>query len=97
MKKDPNAAVSDVVKPITFYIDPATPAKYVPWLIRAIDNWQPVFEAAGFRNAIVGKVAPTPQEDPKFDVNDARYSFVRWLPSTTENAYGPHISDPRTG
>ena len=97
VKKDPNAAVSDVVKPIVFYIDPATPAKYVPWLIRAIDSWRPVFEAAGFRNAIVGKVAPTPQEDPKFDVNDARYSFVRWLPSTTENAYGPHISDPRTG
>jgi len=97
VKKDPGAAVSDVVKPITFYIDPATPTKYVPWLIRAIDSWQPVFEAAGFRNAIVGKVAPTPQEDPKFDVSDARYSFVRWLPSTTENAYGPHISDPRTG
>ncbi|HVO36479.1 MAG TPA: zinc-dependent metalloprotease [Gemmatimonadales bacterium] len=96
-KKDPSAAVSDPVKPIVFYIDPATPTKWVPWLIKGIEAWQPVFEAAGFSHAIMARPAPTPQEDPKFDVDDARYSFVRWLPSTTENAYGPHISDPRTG
>jgi hypothetical protein len=96
-KKDPNAAVSDVVKPIVFYIDPATPTKWVPWLIRGIEAWQPVFEAAGFRNAIIARPAPTAQQDPKFDLDDARYSTVRWLPSTVENAYGPHISDPRSG
>jgi hypothetical protein len=96
-KKDPNAAVSEPVKPIVFYIDPATPTKWVPWLIRGIQAWQPVFEAAGFRNAIIARPAPTAQEDPKFDLDDARYSAVRWLPSTVENAYGPHISDPRTG
>jgi hypothetical protein len=96
-KKDPSVAVSEPVKPIVFYIDPATPNKWVPWLIRGVQEWQPVFEAAGFRNAIIARAVPTPQEDPKFDLDDARYSFIRWLPSTTENAYGPHISDPRTG
>jgi hypothetical protein len=96
-KKDPAAAVSEPVKPIVFYIDPATPARWVPWLIKGVQAWQPVFEAAGFRNAIIARPAPTAQEDPKFDLDDARYSFIRWLPSTTENAYGPHISDPRTG
>jgi hypothetical protein len=96
-KKDPSAAVSEPIKPIVFYIDPATPTKWVPWLIRGVEAWQPVFEAAGFRNAIIARPAPTPQEDPKFDLDDARYSFIRWLPSTVENAYGPHISDPRTG
>jgi len=95
--KDPSAAVSDPVKPIVFYIDPATPAKWVPWLIKGIEAWQPVFRAAGFSNAIFARPAPTPQEDPNFDLDDARYSTVRWLPSTIENAYGPEVHDPRTG
>ncbi len=87
-KKDPAAAVSEPIKPIVFYIDPATPTKWVPWLIKGVQAWQPVFEAAGLRNAIIARTVPTPQEDPKFDLDDARYSFIRWLPSTTENAYG---------
>jgi hypothetical protein len=95
--KNPGAAVSDPIKPIVFYIDPATPAKWVPWLIRGIKAWEPAFRAAGFSNAIDARVVPTAQEDPEFDLDDARYSAVRWLPSTTENAYGPHVSDPRSG
>jgi len=95
--KDPNAAVSDPVKPIVFYIDPATPAKWAPWIIKGVQLWEPVFRAAGFSNAITAKPAPTPQEDPDFDMDDARYSTIRWLPSTIENAYGPHVTDPRTG
>ncbi|MGE5143901.1 MAG: zinc-dependent metalloprotease, partial [Acidobacteriota bacterium] len=95
--KDPNAAVSDPIKPIVFYIDPATPQQWVPWMIKGVDAWQPAFRAAGFSNAITARVAPTPQEDPNFDLDDARYSTIRWLPSTVENAYGPHTSDPRTG
>jgi len=94
---DPNAKVSDVRNPITFYLDPATPDKWVPWLIRGVEAWQPVFEAAGFRRAIIARRAPTPQEDPEFDVDDARYSTIRWLPSTIENAYGPATVDPRSG
>jgi hypothetical protein len=95
--KDPNAAVSDPVKPIVFYIDPATPPKWVPWIIKGVQAWEPVFRAAGFSNAITAKPAPTPAEDPDFDLDDARYSAIRWLPSTIENAYGPHVNDPRTG
>jgi hypothetical protein len=96
-KKDPSAAVSEPVKPIVYYIDPATPKQWVPYLKKGIESWQPAFEAAGFKNAIRAKEAPSPQEDPHWSPEDARYSVIRWLPSTTENASGPHVSDPRTG
>jgi len=95
--KDPNAAVSDPIKPIVFYLDPATPKQWVPWMIKGVNAWEPAFRAAGFSNAIMARTAPTPQEDPGFDLDDARYTTIRWLPSTIENAYGPHTSDPRTG
>ncbi len=96
-KKDPNAAISEPVKPIVYYVDPATPAWLVPWVKAGIEEWQVAFEAAGFRNAIIAKEAPSKQEDPDWSMEDARYSSVRWLPSTIENANGPHDSDPRTG
>jgi hypothetical protein len=69
-KKDPNAAVSEPVKPIVYYLDANTPAKWRPYLIKAIEDWQPAFEAAGFKNAIIGKVAPT--NDPDWSPEDAR-------------------------
>jgi hypothetical protein len=96
-KKDPGAALSDPVKPIVYYVDAATPLKWRAWVKKGIEDWQPAFEAAGFKNAIIAKYAPTPEEDPEFSPEDVRYSVLRWLPSTTENASGPHISDPRTG
>ncbi len=96
-KKDPSAALSEPIKPIVYYIDSATPTKWVPWLERGIEDWQPAFEAAGFKNAIIAKPSPTPEQDPDFNPEDVRYSVIRWLPSTIENASGPHISDPRTG
>ncbi len=96
-KKDPAAVMSEPVKPITFYIDSATPAKWVSYVKKGVEAWQPAFEAAGFKQGIVAKLAPTPAEDPDFDAGDARYSVIRWVPSTVANAYGPHISDPRTG
>ena len=96
-KKDPSAALSEPVKPIVYYIDPATPTKWVPYLKAGIESWQPAFEEAGFKNAIVAKEAPAAAEDPDWSAEDVRYSVVRWLPSTIENAVGPHISDPRTG
>jgi Met-zincin/Domain of unknown function (DUF5117)/Domain of unknown function (DUF5118) len=96
-KKDPNAELSEPVKPIVYWIDPATPTKWVPYLKRGIESWQPAFEAAGFKNAIIAKDAPTPEQDADWSPEDARYSVIRWLPSTTENASGPHIHDPRTG
>ncbi len=94
-KKDPNAEISEPVKPIVYYVDPATPAKFVQYVKKGIEDWRPAFEAAGFRNAIVAKDAPT--DDPDWSAEDARYSVIRWLPSTTENAQGPHIHDPRSG
>jgi hypothetical protein len=96
-KKDPDAALSEPVKPIVYYIDPATPKKWIPYLKAGVESWQPAFEAAGFKNAVIAKDAPTPQEDPDWSAEDARYSVIRWLPSTTENASGPHIHDPRSG
>ena len=96
-KKDPNAAVSEPVKPIVYYIDRATPTKWIPWMKKGIEDWNVAFEAAGFKNAIIGKLAPTPAEDPNWSPEDVRNSVIRWLPSTVENASGPHISDPRTG
>jgi hypothetical protein len=96
-KKDPSAALSEPVKPIVYYIDAATPTKWVPYMKAGVESWQKAFEAAGFKNAIVAKPAPTPREDPEYSPEDVRYSVIRWLPSTVENAVGPHISDPRTG
>ena len=96
-KKDPHAAVSEPVKPIVYYIDPATPAKWVPYIKKGIEAWQPAFEEAGFRRAILAKDAPSAQEDPDWSPEDARYSVIRWLPSTTKNAMGPNVHDPRSG
>ena len=96
-KKDPTLALSEPVKPIVYYVDPATPAKWVPFIKRGIESWQVAFEEAGFRNAILAKDAPSKEQDADWSAEDARYSVIRWLPSTTENAFGPHVSDPRTG
>ena len=85
------------MKPIVYYVDPATPTKWIPWIKKGIEDWQPAFEAAGFKNAIIAKEAPSKTEDPYWDPEDARYSVIRYLPSTIENASGPHVSDPRTG
>ena len=81
-------------QPIVFYIDPATPKKWVPYLKAGINDWNVAFESAGFKNAIVAKDWP---DDPEMSMDDARYSVLRYLPSETENAYGPRIVDPRSG
>jgi hypothetical protein len=96
-KKDPNAAMSEPVKPIVYYVDPATPTKWRQWVKKGIEDWQVAFESAGFSHAIVAKDPPSAEEDPDWSPEDARYSVIRWLPSTTENAVGPHIHDPRSG
>lgn len=99
--KDPAAyargELVEPVKPIVYYIDPATPEKFVPDFIAAVEDWQVAFEAAGFKNAIIAKLAPTPEEDPDWSPEDARYSVIRYVASTTRNATGPSVSDPRSG
>lgn len=92
-----HGGLSEPVKPIVYYIDRGVPDKWRPWLKKGVEDWQPAFEKAGFKNAIIAKDAPTVEQDPNWSSEDARYSTIRWLPSETENAYGPHISDPRTG
>ena len=96
-KKDPKAEVSEPKKPIVYYIGREVPAKWRPFIKKGVEAWQPAFEKAGFKNAIIAKDAPSPREDPDWDAEDARYSTIRWLPSTIENAMGPHVHDPRTG
>jgi hypothetical protein len=96
-KREPSLAVSEPVKPITYYIDPATPTWLIPWVRAGIEEWQPAFEEAGFRRGIVAAMAPSKEQDPDWSPEDARYSVIRWLPSTTENAVGPSTVDPRSG
>jgi CBS domain-containing protein len=96
-KKDPSAELSEPVKPIVYYVDPATPKKWIPYVKAGIEEWQAAFEAAGFRNGIVAKDPPSPAEDPDWSPEDVRHTVVRWLPSTVENSVGPHVHDPRTG
>ena len=85
----------DPVKPIVYYIDPATPPKWVPYLKQGVEDWQPAFEQAGFSNAIIAADAPT--DDPNWSPEDARYSVIRYLASPIANASGPHVNDPRSG
>jgi hypothetical protein len=84
-------------KQIVFYIDPSTPKKWVPYLILGINDWNVAFERAGWKNAIVGKVAPTWSQDSTWSLEDARNSAVVYKPSEVLNAYGPSVVDPRSG
>ena len=94
-KKYLRGELTEPVKQIVYYIDPATPKKWIPYLIKGVNDWNVAFEAAGFKNAIVAKEWPTDRPDMSLD--DARFSVIRYLPSETENAYGPRIVDPRSG
>lgn len=84
-------------KQIVYYIDRATPKEWVPFIKQGIEDWQVAFEAAGFKNAIIAKDPPSPEEDPEWSPEDVRYSVVRYLASPIPNANGPHVSDPRSG
>lgn len=84
-------------KQIVYYIDRATPEQWKKYIKQGIEDWQVAFEEAGFKNAIIAKDPPTPEEDPDWSPEDVRYSVVRYLASPIPNANGPHVSDPRTG
>jgi hypothetical protein len=90
-----NGELVEPKKPIVFYIDPATPKQWRPYLIEGINDWQQAFEKAGFRNAIIGKEWPL--NDSTMNLEDARFSVIRYFASDIENAYGPNEADPRTG
>ena len=99
--KDPAAyargELVEPVKPIVYYLDPATPTRWKRYVKEGVENWQQVFEKAGFKNAILAREAPSKTEDPDFDLDDARNSIVRWAASLVRNATGPHTHDPRSG
>jgi hypothetical protein len=96
-KKDPKAAVSEPVKPIVFYVSREVPEKWRSYVVKGVEDWQPAFEKAGFKNAIVCKEAPSAEDDPNWDPEDARYSVIRWVALPIQNAMGPHVHDPRSG
>lgn len=93
-KKDPTAELSEPVKPIVYYVSREVPEKWRKWCISGVEKWNVAFEAAGFKNAIVCKVAP---DDPKWSPEDARFSVIRWAPRPIANAMGPSVTDPRSG
>jgi len=97
MEKFKRGELVEPKKQIVYYIDPATPKQWIPHLIAGVEDWQVAFEAAGFKNAIIAKEAPTKEEDPTWSPEDARYSVIRYFASDIQNAYGPHVSDPRSG
>jgi len=81
--------------PIVYYVDPATPKQWRPYIIAGINDWNEAFKAAGFKNAIIGK--EWPEDDTTMSLEDARYKIIRYFPSEVANAYGPNINDPRSG
>ena len=97
MEKYKRGELVEPKKQIVYYIDPATPKKWVPYLIQGINDWQGAFEKAGFKNAIIGKMAPTWQEDSTWSLEDARNSAIVYKPSDIANASGPSVADPRSG
>ncbi|RYF88524.1 MAG: DUF5117 domain-containing protein, partial [Chitinophagaceae bacterium] len=95
MEKYKRGELVEPIKPIVYYIDPTTPKKWVPYLIQGINDWQVAFEKAGFKNAIMGKEAPTWEQDSTWSLEDARNSAIIYKPSAVQNAYGPSTTDPR--
>lgn len=97
MEKYRRGELVEPAKPIIFYIDPATPKEWVPYLIQGVNDWQGAFEKAGFKNAIYALEAPSPAQDSTWSLEDARHSVIVYKPSDIANASGPHVSDPRSG
>ena len=96
VKKDPSAAISEPVEPITWWIENTTPVEFRDVIYKAAMLWNGPFEAAGFKNAVVVKVQP---DDADWDAGDIRYNVLRWTssPNPPFGGYGPSFWNPRTG
>ena len=92
-----NGELVEPKNPIVFYIDPGTPFKWRKYIKQGIEDWNVAFEEAGFKNAVICKDPPTKEEDPDWSSEDIRYSVFRYLASTTINANGGQVADPRSG
>ena len=95
VEKQRRGELVEPVKPIVYYIDPATPKQWRPYLIAGVNDWQKAFEQAGWKNAI--RAEEWPEDNPDMSLEDARFSVIRYLASPTANAYGPNVHDPRSG
>ena len=95
-KKFPNQEISEPVKPIVYYLSREVPEKWRPFLKQGVEDWNKAFEAAGFKNAVHCLDAPSKEDDPNWDPEDVRYSVIRWVSSTVQNAMGPSVQDPRS-
>ena len=95
LEKYKNGELVEPIKPIVYYVDTAIPEKFRKYIMQGIEDWQPVFEAIGFKNAIVAKEYP--KNDPDFDPDDIRYSCYRFVTTTVANSMGPSWVDPRSG
>ncbi len=99
--KDPEAyargELVEPIKPIVYYIDPATPEQWRPYIKQGVNDWQSAFEKIGFKNAIYAADPPSKEEDPDWSPEDVRYSVIRYVSTDIQNAMGPHVHDPRTG
>ncbi|MEK8050231.1 zinc-dependent metalloprotease [Ideonella sp. DXS22W] len=95
-KKDPAAAVSEPVKPITYWLDRNIPVKYREVITAGVLEWNKAFEKAGFKNAIEVKQQP---DDADWDTLDAGIASVRWMVNRDPvfGAIGPSHVDPRSG
>ena len=89
-----NGELVEPLKPIVFYIDPATPAQWRPYICKGIEDWQQAFEKAGFKNAIRAVVL---SDSTAAAADDASTATVTYTASTTSNAMGPSTCDPRSG
>ena len=82
-------------EPIVYYVDPATPKQWRPYIIAGINDWNEAFKAAGFKNAIIGK--EWPGNDSSLSLEDGRCKVVRYFPSSQSYSSAPRIYDPRSG
>eukprot|EP00741_Cyanophora_paradoxa_P011411 tig00020556_g11022.t1 len=97
-KKDPTAAVSEPIRPITYHVDPTVPERWRPYIKKGVENWQKAFDAAGWPNAIRAVLPGSEDWPADYDAGDIRYSSISWAPALSSTyALGPHDVDPRTG
>jgi hypothetical protein len=94
IKKDPNAAISEPVEPIVWWVENTTPVELRDIVLNAGNKWNKAFEKAGFKNAVVMKMMP---DDADWDPADIRYNVIRWVSSDLGYAIGPSFVNPRTG
>ena len=97
VEKQKRGELVEPVKPIVYYIDPATPKQWRKYLIAGVNDWQSAFEQAGWKNAIHAEEWPENAEELGMSLEDARFSVIRYLASPIANAYGPNVHDPRSG